>query len=426
MSRCRSAILVLVVAVALAACGAGGGGSDGGALRFTLAANVEEVRGYETLVAEFTEESGLDVQMTPVADRDSLLAKLTTDIAGGNPPDVFLLNWRSYGQFAATGSLEPVGPYLERSDTLDADDFVAPPFEAFRHDGRLACMPQNASSLVVYYNADLFDDAGLAPPGGAWTWDDLVDVAGALTGGDVYGIGIEPELIKVAPFVWQAGGELVDDPQDPTALALEDGPARGALDWFLDLSLEHGVVPPDREEQAEDSLSRFLNGRLAMFVSSRVEVPTLRTIEDFAWDVAPLPRPPGGQATTILHSDAYCIAADSPRKDDAWRFVEFAESRRGQEILAASGRTVPSRRDVASSPVFLEPDEPPASAHVFVDNVERMRISPTIASWPLVERVGDAILEDVFYGRVDRDAGIARLHRETDPLFEQVPDVGGP
>lgn len=415
------ALLVAFAAFGVACAGDGTGGGDDG-LTFLLAANAEEVEGYRTLVSDFEDETGLRVAMTPFAKKSDLLARLTTGISAGEPPDVFLVNWRTYGQFAAAGALEPVGPYLADSD-LDPAMFTESALDAFRYaGGTLSCMPQNTSSLVVYYHADRFEEQGLRPPREGWTWDEFVATARALTDGDHYGIGIDAELIKIAPWVWQKGGELVDDPVEPTRLTLADGPAREALDWYLDLSLEHGVVPPDDAERSLDKLSRFLRGGLGMLLSSRVEVPTLRTIEDFDWDVGPLPRPPDGdEATTILHSDAYCIAAASDRKDDAWRFIEFAMGRHGQEILAESGRTVPSRTDVADSPAFLQPDAEPRNSEVYLRNLDRMRVSPTIGSWPKVAQVGDSIVEDLFYGRIARDEGIERLHRETDPLFEQVP-----
>jgi len=216
--------------------------------------------------------------------------------------------------------------------------------------------------------------------------------------------------------VWSAGGEVVDDPQQPTRLTLDSGPAREGLDFFLDLQTVHGVAPSDRDEQPQDSEARFLAGTLGMYLNSRKSVPTLRTIEDFEWDVAPLPVAPGGEPATILHGDGYCLA-DTGRQDDAWRLVEFANSVEGQQILARSGRTVPSRTDVAGSEAFLRPDAPPASGRVFVDVQPSIRAVPHTAGWPRVESEADAILEELFYGRIEREEGIDLLIESTTPLF---------
>lgn len=426
MSRSTRVTLALTLAVALAACGGGGDGddtSDSARLRFVLFGDAVEVAGYEDLVATYEDKNpGVDVTLSPVPTQDELLARLTTSFAGGRPPDVFLVNYRSYGQFAAADVLEPVQTYVERSDVVALDDFAPAPLDAFRFDGdELTCMPQNVSSLAVYYNVDLFEQAGLPAPTAGWTWDDFLAAAASITGDGRYGVGVEPSLIRLAPFVWSNGAEPVDDPRDPTRLALDSPRAREALDFFLDLRSRHGVVPPQREEQSQSSEARFLAGSLGMLLDSRKAVPTLRTIDGFEWDVAPLPVAPGGVPATILHGDAYCLSRDA-NPDAAWSFVEFANSREGQTILAKSGRTVPSRLDVARSPAFLEPDQAPRSAQVFLDAVPYVRAVPHTATWSQAEKRADDILAAMFYEQVDREAGLRRLLDETAPLLaREVP-----
>ncbi|NED94393.1 sugar ABC transporter substrate-binding protein [Phytoactinopolyspora alkaliphila] len=417
-----------VLALMLAACGGTTGSASTTDITVVLFGDAEEITGYQSMVEAFEDEnSDISVTLSPVATQDDLMARLTTSFAGGNPPDVFLLNFRRYGQFAAQGAIEPVQSYLDDSEVLDESDFSPRALDAFRYDGdELTCMPQNLSSLVVYYNEDLFDAAGLPYPEQGWAWDDFLAAASELTSGDHYGAGVAPSIIRLAPFVWSNGGEIVDDADRPTTLTLTRDPAtREAVDWFLDLQLVHGVVPPDAEEQSESSEARFLRGTLGMYFNSRVAVPTLRTIDGFEWDVAPLPVAPGGEPVSILHSDAYCMSAGLPDQDAAWRFIEFAMNTGGQEILAESGRTVPSRLDVAGSPAFLEPDLPPRSSHVYLDVEPYLRATPRTATWSRVERESNALLEEVFYGRVDREEGLRQLEDSVRPLFDlQVGDDG--
>ena len=277
----------------------------------------------------------------PFAERDELIARLSTSIAGGEPPDLFLMNYRYYGQFAARGALEPVGPYLAGSDAFSAEDFFDTAMTPFRWDGEQMCLPQNVSSLVVYYNADLFEAADVALPTEGWTWDDMVSTAEKLTRDDdgdgttdVYGLGVDPEIIRIAPFIWSNGGTLVDDETAPTQFAL-DANAVVAMQRFFDLRTVQGVTPTDEEAEAEDLESRFINGRLAMLMESRRVVPTFRTIDSFAWDVAGLPSL--GSPVSILHSDAYCMTAGGDDKDAAWRFMEFALGPEGQRIASGDG-----------------------------------------------------------------------------------------
>lgn len=413
----RAVAAAALAAVALAACG--GGGDERETVRLLLFGGPEEIVGYEAMAAEFEDANpDLDVVVSPVANQDDLLGRLATGFASSAPPEVFLVNFRKYGQFAARGALRPVQGYLDASTVLAEDDFVATALDVFRFDGdELTCLPQNVSSLVVYYNLDLFDARRISHPAPGWTWDDFLAAARGLTGDGSYGVGISPDLIRLAPFVWSNGGEVVDDPTNPTRLTLDTGPAREALDFLLDLSLVHGVVPPDAEELSEDAESRFLRGGLGMYLGSRRSVPTLRTIDGFTWDAAPLPVAPGGTPVTMLHSDAYCISEGTGHEDAAWRLVEFAMGDRGQEILAESGRTVPSRIAVLESDAFLEPTAAPRSAQVFVDNARIARATPHTASWAQVERQADDILESMFYGRIDREEGLRQLTEDLLPVF---------
>jgi multiple sugar transport system substrate-binding protein len=264
------------------------------------------------------------------------------------------------------------------------------------------CMPQNVSSLVVYYNADLFEAAEVPLPAEGWTWDDMVSTAGSLTRDDdgdgttdVYGLGVDPEIIRIAPFVWSNGGTLVDDENAPTRFAL-DANAVVAMQRFFDLRTVQGVTPTDEEAEAEDLESRFINGRLAMLMESRRVVPTFRTIDAFAWDVAGLPSL--GSPASVLHSDAYCMTAGSDHKDAAWSFMEFALGPEGQRIASEAGRTVPSLRSVANSDAFLDPDALPSHAQVFLDQIPRLRAVPVISTWPEIEDTANGLIEESYYG----------------------------
>ncbi len=134
-----------------------------------------------------------------------------------------------------------------------------------------------------------------------------------------------------------------------------------------------------------------------MLFESRRAVPSLRTINTFDWDVAPLPQ--GPQTATILHSDAYCMSAKAENKEAVWSFIEFANSTEGQTIIAKTGRTVPSLQAVAQSPIFLEPNAKPAHSSVFLDAIPTLRAVPTFATWEDIEVVLDNEIERAFYGQ---------------------------
>jgi multiple sugar transport system substrate-binding protein len=391
---------------------------------FMVFGDAAEFAAYESLVEAFTtSQSDVTVTLTHIPSQGDYRARLATDFAAGTPPDVSLMNFRRIGAFVAADQLEPLGPYLNESDLISPEAFYPVTLEAFTWDGELMCIPQNISSLVVYYNRDLFNAAGVPEPADDWTWDDFVETAKALTQDtdgdgtiDQYGLGVEASLFRLAPFVWQNSGELVDDLEFPTQLALTRVPAQEALNWFVALQTEHGVVPDRTAETSLDSESRFIEGTTAMYLNSRRGTPTYRESANFDWDIAPLPR--GAQEAGVLHSDAYCLSAGAADKDAAWRFIEFANSPEGQELVARSGRTVPSLMAVAESDAFLNPSVRPARSRVFLDTIDTLRLVPKISTWDEIESTASEEIERAFYGDITPEEAALLARDRTEEYFQ--------
>ncbi len=401
----------MLAAAAMALLAAGCGGAEdrspvadaATSATFMAFGEPEELKAYRTLISGFQKSHpGTTIKLIEASDRQDLLARLSTSFAGGTPPDLFLLNYRFYAQFAAKGVLEPVQSRVNTSKVFRQQDFYKQALDAFRFKGTLTCLPQNISSLVVYYNKKLLRQAKVAEPKAGWTWKQMVAAAKKLTKDlngdkktDQYGLGVEASIIRVAPFVWSNGGEVVDNQRKPTRFTLNTPAARAALGEFLKLHTVYGVIPGDNELEAEDDESRFQNGRMAMVLSSRRSTPAFRTITKFDWDIAPLPKLK--QQAGILHSDAYCMPKASKQKDAAWKFIEYAVGPKGAPVIARTGRTVPSLKSVANSKAFLDPRAKPSRSKVFLDTIPVIRALPSMSTWPEIEDASGSILEQYMY-----------------------------
>jgi multiple sugar transport system substrate-binding protein len=97
--------------------------------------------------------------------------------------------------------------------------------------------------------------------------------------------------------------------------------------------------------------------------------------------------------------------------------VEFANTLEGQTLLAQSGRTVPSRLDLADSPAFLDPLAAPANSRVFLDAIPTMRSFPALATWADIEGVVDAELAQAFYGQLSLDEAIRNAEARSAEFF---------
>ncbi|CAN5772220.1 ABC transporter substrate-binding protein [soil metagenome] len=419
----------------------GANAQDSPSFRFAFWGDPAELAAYEAVIAGFEEQNPtIDVQADYTPGQGDYYRKIATDFAAGAPPSVFLTNYRNFGQYAASSVLEPVGPYLEESAVFSIDDFYQIPMDSFRYrGGEIVCMPKNISSLVVYYNVDLFEANGIPLPSAGWTWDEFIAAASTLTQDtnsdgttDQFGVVVEPSMYRMVSFIWSAGGDIVDDVSNPTTLTLDAPATREGIRRFISLGINgHNVVPPEAEVAAEDDNARFMRGGAGMYMQSRRPVPTLREIEGFQWDVAALPVIKG--PASVLHSDAFCMAGSADSKDAVWAFVEYAASSEGQLILAQTGRTVPSMISVAESDVFIKglpasetggtemlDAKPPASSQVYLDNIPIMQRLPTISTWPEVEDAFNAEFSRAFYIDIDIDAAIAAATENAQAAFDRA------
>ncbi|MBI3733285.1 MAG: sugar ABC transporter substrate-binding protein [Chloroflexi bacterium] len=405
-----------------------------GEITFLIGEDPNGFQAFKDLVTAFSKvQPGVKVTLNNVPDGGEFLKRLAADFAAKTAPDIFEINYRQFGQFAIKGALEPVDDYLARSKVVKTGDFYAAALEAFKFKGKQYCIPQNLSSLEVYYNKKLFAAANVPLPKNGWTWNDFLSAARALTKDtngdgkpDQYGAGIAASTLRLAPFIWAHGGELVDDANKPTKLMIDSGPALEAFKWFVELQTKEHVVPSKADEATESSQSRFQHGTLAMFFQSRVVTPDLRqTIKDFDWDVAPLP----GDKTTvsILHSDGYCLTSASKNKDAAWAFTEFANGSEGQKSIVTSGRTVPSLKSVAESPAFLNPAALPANGKVYLDMAPNIRRVPIMTTWLDIEDILNKEIKRAFYGDATvEEAAQAAIKGTADSFKQNLTDLGAP
>ncbi len=386
------------------------------AIEFQVSGEPEEIAVYDALANAYMEEHpDVTVEVIESAEKSDHLARLSTSFAAGKPPDAFLLNFREYSQFAARGALEPAGPLVEEAG-VNFDDYYEAPLEAFTYDDALQCMPQNISSLAVYYNRGVFEKLSVEEPPKEWSWEEFQQTAKQLTRGDVDGVGFEPSIIRLAPFVWSNGGELVDDVDAPQHFTLENTEDKQALQFLLDLVRNDKVVPTEEEVAAQDLETRFETGKLGMFLSSRVDTPRFREVSGLDFDVAPLPV--ADEPSNILHSDAYCMARDSDEKEEAAAFITYAVSEQGQILTARGGRTVPSLKSVSTSPAFLDPTQAPSRAQVWIDAIPHLQRTPVITTWPEIEDRTEEVLTSAFYDDMSTEEAVEQIDEQADPLFQ--------
>ena len=283
-------------------------------------------------------------------------------------------------------------------------------------------MPQNVSSLVVYYNVDLFEDGRRAA---ARSRLDLGRLPGRgqgsspATGATASASEANTDPPRAVRLVRRRRAGRRPDATRPRSRWTRPEPATASTSSSTCRRCTASCRPRPRSSRGRARRASS-TATLGMYLNSRASVPTLRTIEGFEWDVAPMPVAPGGEPASILHGDAYCMSRglDRAGRDLAVRRVRELASR-ARPILAESGRTVPSRTrrgGVGGVPATRRPAARPRRCSS--TRIATLRAVPHTATWSQVEGEADEIIRgDVLRPGRPRGRASSSSSDVTGPLF---------
>lgn len=315
----------------------------------------------------------------------------------GNPPDVMFLEFIPI--YAARGLLENLDSYIAR-DGYDLADFYPGLIETFTFEGSIYGLARDNDTKVIFYNKNLFDEAGLAYPGSGWNWEDLRQAAIQLTkrdGEDIsqYGFAFEPnDWWRL--WVWQAGGEVYDDDFAPTRTVMGSAESIEALQWLADLTNVDRVTPPYDVQKSSLGIGQlFQNGELAMAFGNHALLPGFAATPNLRFDVASLPQ--HKRRVNVAGGASYAIASGSQNKEAAWTFIKWLEGPKGQAIFTETGIAVPSRRSVGQADVFLK-QQPPHNAAIFLEETELGRPNPSFEGIQETTRLFDEAFVPLWEG----------------------------
>ncbi len=271
---------------------------------------------------------------------------VVTEIEAGTAPDVFWIPGTDIARFAQAGLIQNLAELAAADADYNVEDFYPGPMEFLTTpvDGGEALwgLPRDVSAFAIYYNAELFDEAGLEYPGeGDWTWDEFAAAAEEITalGDEIYGFGMNAWWANWGYFVDAAGGSFFTE--DYSACALDSEEATEGLTFASSLFEEGWAVPP------------FLAGNVGMFINGRWATPGTVANADFEWNVAPLPVGPSGEPTNWLFWGAYVVNARTENPEEAWDLVTRLTSAEIQSQIAALGANIPSRDTPEAIDEFL-------------------------------------------------------------------------
>ncbi|WP_033279759.1 ABC transporter substrate-binding protein [Streptomyces sp. NRRL F-525] len=168
----------------LAGCSDGAGASTaaGGKVTLTFAwwGNDDRAQRTNAAVALFEKRHPNITVRTSFAGYPAYVQKLATQAAGGDLPDVAQLDYRQISQYAGSGTLLDLGPYV-RNGTLRTADFDRTLTRTGVYDGKQYALPMGKGTTGIVYDAAVFKKAGVATPQPGWTWDDWAEAGKKIT-----------------------------------------------------------------------------------------------------------------------------------------------------------------------------------------------------------------------------------------------------
>ena len=345
--------------------------------------------------------------------------KLLTAYVGDSMPDVFQLGSTWVPEFVALRALEPLDGWIARSEALRPEDFFPGILDANVIEGATWGIPWYVDTRLLFYRTDLFAAAGVASPPRTWSeWLDALARVKARAGRDRFAILLplaewEPPVI----FALQRGAELLREGDRYGNFRSPE--FREAFAFHLEL-FERGFAPGARGAQVANLYQDFAAGWFASWIGGpwnlgeleRRLPPALRG----SWATAPLPGPDADHPGISLAGGAsLAIHRGSPRKEAAWRLVEYlSDPGRQIEFHGLTG-DLPARADAWADPALAR--DPRTGS--FFAQLQRVRATPKIPEW---ERIAQALVrhaEAAIRGEESVDEVLTQLDAEVDHILEK-------
>ena len=243
--------------------------------------------------------------------------QLTVALTAKTAPDCALVDNPDFASYIALGAFEPLDARIAKWD-YGKNDFYPGPWQSSVWQGQQYGIPFETNTLVLFYNVDMFNAAGLDPNKPPKTWEELTQYAATLTKGGVYGLSVsavasEEGTFQWLPFLQQNGGDIyhLDSPEAAEAMQLW-------VDWVKKGYVTKEIVSMD---QWAGVRVQFMKRQAAMMINGPwCNVPMQNEAPDLNWKIALLPARKK-QASAMGGVDFGIVKGGNG--DAAWEFVKW-------------------------------------------------------------------------------------------------------
>ncbi|MCX5250274.1 sugar ABC transporter substrate-binding protein [Streptomyces sp. NBC_00201] len=359
--------VTMSLALAASACGGGsstGGGSNDSPKTLTYWASNQgasiavDKKVLQPELDKFEKQSGIKVKLEVVPWSD-LLNRILTATTSGQGPDVLNIGNTWSASLQATGALLP---WDAKNFTRigGRDRFVDSALGSTGAEGKdPAAVPLYSMAYALYYNKEIFADAGITKPPA--TWDELIADGKKIKAKGKSPLGAEGSNLSenihhVFVFAKQHGADFFT--ADGKADFTNDGVVT-AVKQYVDLMAKDKVIPTGDAEYAQNqSVSDFAKGKQAMLLwQSAAANLKSQGMSDSSYGIAPVPvrsgtPGTGTQVNSMVAGINLAVFKNTDNLDGATKFVTFMTSDGEQKILNTAYSSIPPVRAAQQDPTF--------------------------------------------------------------------------
>jgi len=333
----------------------------------------------------------LNAQNTPAADYQT---KYSVQAAAGSLPDVMYVQWSFAQQYIKARQFAVLDSYMATQPGFDIGDFTKPSMPFYQRDGHTYGIPYDCAAILLAYNKDLFDKAGLTYPQPNWTLDDVLAAARKLTSGSgpdkIYGFG------SVANISYPYAGALYLEPfgarflnQAQTRCVTDSPAAVSAMDWWVNELGRYGPSFAEYQAISESGESAFLLGRAGMDFGASWLASILKAQTTIRFGFTNWPRGPVARTTGVTGS-SYAITRGSQNKDAAWIYLNEYTSTAGLTFMFSStGGASPAR--ASAWPYYLHSKNAPDGGELFLSTLNSYATTDGVDYLPQEQQILQAL-----------------------------------
>lgn len=345
---------------------------------------------------------------------------LTTQIAGGNAPDMAWIFETSAYDFVKSGALYPLTDTLNTAEGYNLEEVGTGAIERWTEDGKLYAYPFSTSPFAVFVNNDLIKAAGAETPAemiaaGEWTWDNAIETAAAVAKSGKGGLVVRDfnyQAWQYLTSVWNGWGASPWSENGKTC-TMADKPMADALTFIHDAVFTKKAIPGPGETVD------FFAGNAAMTITQISRASLLPKEKAFSWDLVPLPKGSAGEYALIGQA-GIGVMQSGKNAETAAEFVAYMTN---PENSAKLSQFFPSARKSLLNADILKKTNPLLSQEqiekVVISGIATGKVMPGHTGFAQIQQMVRSNLDAVWRPEADVPATLQKICGQIGPLLKR-------